>query len=146
MVPPHCVEQCADEIKRTANLNNTSASTPAGVGPHLSPVERLPPPGNIDRPEREPTADLPAELSSKPTTVTNRPENTPTPRTATSTPISTSAAESAAQAQAQQQAAQLQQSQSLAQQMSDMQGVLNAMGLASQLQQQFNPMMMGLSG
>jgi hypothetical protein len=34
----------------------------------------------------------------------------------------------------------------LAQQMSDMQGVLNAMGLASQLQQQFNPMMMGLSG
>ena len=143
MVPPHCVEQCADEIKRTANLN--TCTTPA-AGPPLSPVERLPPPGNIDRPE--PTETLESSSSAKPAA---RPESTPTP-TASSTPISTSAAnESSAAAQQAHQAAvaQMQQQQagaSLAQQMSDMQGVLNAMGLASQLQQQFNPMMMGLAG
>lgn len=144
MVPPHCVEQCADElIKRTASL----AAASSNQAPPLSPVERLPPPGNIDRNEEESQAQSETAV--------------PTP-TASSTPISSSAVAEAAASQQQQQqqqaaaqqvavaaAQQAQQNAQLVQQMSDMQGVLNAMGLASQLaahQQQFNPMMMGLAG
>lgn len=152
MVPPHCVEQCADEIKRTAGLGRSGAAeTSALNAPPLSPVERLPPPGNIDRDE---TSSQTAAASAQ-TAASAQAETIPTP-TASSTPISNSAPANETPSAAQQQAAaaqiqQAQQNAQLAQQMSDMQGVLNAMGLASQLaaaqqHHQFNPMMMGLAG
>ena len=139
MVPPQFVEKCADEIKQDYGKRQQQVSGPvANLPPPISPVERLPPPGNINDSKDDSGAEhnKSAPVNAAPTT--------PTP-TASSTPVSSAdsaAAANAAGASASAGLANL--PTALAQQMNEMQAALNAMGLASQLQ--FNPMMMGLAG